>query len=81
MSTEVKGYRPQSEQKIALVNKFKELEKQLGELYREAKASGECDPRMLSIGKTEAQTAFMWLNRSVFQPVDFFEQPTVETKW
>ena len=69
---EVKGYKQQSPEAVALVNKFKELESKLGELYQEAQASGLCDPRMLAIGKTEAQTAFMWLNRSVFQPQDFF---------
>jgi len=36
MSTKVKGYKPQSEEKVALVNKFKDLEKKLGELYMEA---------------------------------------------
>lgn len=72
MTTEVKGYQPQTEEKIALVNKFKDLEKQLGDLYKEAQATGLCCPRMLAIGKTEAQTAFMWMNRSVFQPQDFF---------
>jgi hypothetical protein len=69
---EVKGYKEQSEEAIALVNRFKELEFQLGKLYQEAQDSGLCDPRMLAIGKTEAQTAFMWLSRSVFQPQDFF---------
>jgi len=76
MSTEVKGYKPQSPEAIALVNKFKDLEQQLGALYQDAQASGTCCPRMLAIGKTEAQTAFMWLNRSVFQPVDFFVKET-----
>lgn len=74
MSTEieVKGYKPQSPEAIAFVNKFKSIEEQLGQLFIEAQASGLCDQRMLAIGKTEAQTAFMWLNRSVFQPKDFF---------
>jgi hypothetical protein len=70
--TEVKGYKPQSPETISLVNRFKAIEEQLGQLFIEAQESGICDGRMLSIGKTEAQTAFMWLNRSVFQPVDFF---------
>lgn len=69
---EVKGYKEQSPEKVELVNKFKTLEQKLGELFMEAQASGLCDARMLAIGKTEAQTAFMWLNRSVFQPQDFF---------
>lgn len=70
--TEVKGYKPQSSEAIDLVNRFKSIEEQLGQVFIEAQASGLCDQRMLSIGKTEAQTAFMWLNRSVFQPIDFF---------
>lgn len=69
---EVKGYKEQTPEKVELVNKFKAIEQKLGELFMEAQASGLCDGRMLSIGKTEAQTAFMWLNRSVFQPQDFF---------
>ncbi len=71
-STTVSGYKPQSQEKVDLVNKFKALEKQLGDLYKEAQESGMCDPRMLAKGKTDAQQAFMWLNRSVFQPEDFF---------
>lgn len=72
MSAQVSGYKPQSPEKIELVNKFKALEKQLGELYIEAQFSGLCDPRSLANGKTQAQQAFMWLNRAVFQPTDFF---------
>lgn len=74
---EVKGYKTQSPEAIAFVNKFKDIEEQLGKLYIEAEASGLCDGRMLSIGKTQAQTAFMWLNRSVFQPVDFFHNGAI----
>lgn len=69
---QVKGYQPQTEEKIALVNKFKDLEKQLGDLYIEAQFSGLCDPRSLATGKTQVQQGFMWLNRAVFQPKDFF---------
>lgn len=72
-TAEVKGYKPQTEEKVALVNKFKDIEAKLGELYREAQGSNLCDSRMLAVGKTQAQQAFMWLNRAVFQPTDFFE--------
>ena len=71
--TPIAGYGKPSEEQIALVNKFKAQEKALGELYKEALDSGLVDPRMLAIGKTQAQQAFMWLNRSVFQPEDFFQ--------
>lgn len=73
MNTEVTGYQVQTPEKVNLVNKFKEHEKALGELYKEAKESGLADPRMLAVGKTQAQQAYMWLNRAVFQPQDFFE--------
>jgi hypothetical protein len=71
--SEVKGYTKPTEEQIALVNKFKAHEKALGELFKEAKASGLSDPRTLAVGKTQAQTAYMWLNRAVFQPEDFYE--------
>lgn len=71
--SEIKGYTKPTEEQIALVNEFKDAEKQLGELYQKARASGLADPRMLSIGKTTAQEAFMWLNRSIFKPADVFE--------
>lgn len=70
--TEIKGYTKPTDEQIALVNEFKDAEKNLGELYRKASASGLADPRMLAIGKTEAQTAFMWLNRAIFKPTDTF---------
>ncbi|MBC3540618.1 hypothetical protein ACFSC6_12070 [Rufibacter sediminis] len=52
--TEIKGYTPPSPEKIELVNKFKAHEKALGELFKEAKASGLIDPRTLAVGKTQA---------------------------
>ncbi len=70
--TEIKGYTSPSPEQIALVNKFKEHEKALGALFREASGSGLIDPRTLAVGKTKAQTAYMWLNRAVFQPEDFY---------
>ncbi len=68
---EVKGYTKPSAEQIALLNKFKAHEVALGELVKEAKASRLIDARTLAVGKTQAQTAYMWLNRAVFQPEDF----------
>ena len=78
----VKGYTDQSADKVALVNRFKEMEERL---LREIDALGErkrlasfnddplaraaaYDPRWLSIAKTHFQEGFMALNRAVFQP-------------
>ncbi len=73
MTDKIQGYTAPSPEKIAMVNKFKAHEAALGELFKEAKASGLIDPRTLAVGKTKAQTAYMWLNRAVFQPEDFYE--------
>ncbi len=71
--TKITGYTVPNDEKVALVNKFKAHEKALGELFKEASASGLIDPRTLAVGKTQAQTAYMWLNRAVFQPEDFYQ--------
>ena len=70
----IDGYSKPDDTKIALVNKFKAHERALGELWREVEASGLADPRMLAQGKTTAQTAYMWLNRAIFQPEDVFQK-------
>lgn len=70
--TQIKGYTTPSPEQIDLVNKFKEHERALGQLFIEAQASGLIDPRSLANGKTYSQTAYMWLNRAVFQPEDFY---------
>lgn len=70
---QVMGYNSQSPEAIDLVNRFKAHEATLGALWREAKASGLADPRMLAVAKTDLQKAYMVLNRAVFQPTDFFE--------
>lgn len=71
----VAGYQPQSDEKVALVNRFKEMEERL---LREIDALGSSgpgepfsvqhDPRWASIARTHFQEGFMALNRSVFQP-------------
>lgn len=66
----VAGYTDQSSDKVDLVNENKILEEQvlrqidkLISVHRD-----QVDLRMTSIAKTEIQTAFMWLNRALFQP-------------
>lgn len=76
----VKGYTDQSADKVALVNRFKEMEERL---LREIDALGRPgsfdsdinprlivsgDPRWLAIACTHIQEGFMALNRAVFQP-------------
>lgn len=66
----VAGYRPQSDEKVALVNENKELEERiLRQMDRlAALPAGTVDPRWFSIGRTAIENGFMALNRSIFQP-------------
>lgn len=66
----VAGYKPQSEEKVALVNENKLLEERiLRQMDRlAAMPAGTVDPRWFSIGRTAIENGFMALNRSIFQP-------------
>jgi hypothetical protein len=76
----VKGYQPQSDAKVAVVNANKELEerclRQIDAMSRHNMdmdqqglgKSAQYDPRMMALARTGIQEAFMWLNRAVFQP-------------
>lgn len=66
----VAGYKPQSEEKVALVNENKALEERvLRQMDRlAALPAGTVDPRWFSIALTQLEQGFMALNRAVFQP-------------
>lgn len=75
----VKGYVPQSDDKVALVNRFKEMEERLLreieniEIPSYVREDGvqmvsHPDVRWLAIARTGFEQAFMALNRSIFQP-------------
>lgn len=67
----VAGYRPQSQDKVDLVNGFKaDEERILRKLdgLRNAGFAAPVDQGWLAIGRTQLEQAFMAINRSVFQP-------------
>ncbi len=64
----VSGYKPQTDDKVALVNVNKALEERVLRQLDAMKARTDCDQRMVSIAYTGIQEAFMWANRAVFQP-------------
>lgn len=68
----VAGYKPtQSPEAIAVVNRFKELEERVLREIENLDGPGNssfADPRLLAIGRTQLQGAFMFLARSIFQP-------------
>lgn len=64
----VEGYKPQPQVAIDLVNENKRLEEECLRVLDSMAGSGAIDQRMLAIGKTQLQGAWMWINRAVFQP-------------
>ena len=64
----VEGYRPQSDDKITLVNHNKQLEELVLRTLDELQRISSVDPRWLAIGRTDIEKGFMAVNRAVFQP-------------
>lgn len=64
----VAGYRPQSNIKVGLVNKNKEIEERVLRILDDLRNDSSLDQRWLAIGRTHIEQGFMAVNRAVFQP-------------
>jgi hypothetical protein len=64
----VAGYRAQSDAKVDLVNGNKRLEERCLQALDRLADLPDTDKRYLAIGRTHLETAWMWVNRSVFKP-------------
>jgi len=64
----VAGYKSQSEERVALVNRNKEIEERVLRILDELGATDGVDKRWLAIGRTAIENGFMAVNRSIFQP-------------
>jgi hypothetical protein len=64
----VKGYQPQGEMAIHLVNHMKEEEEKILRMLDKLVSSEHIDKRWLQIGRTHIEQGFMAVNRSIFQP-------------
>ena len=66
----VAGYRPQSTEALALVNRFKEAEERILREIDQLRLPGpvSADGRWLAMARTHIEQGFMALNRAVFQP-------------
>lgn len=64
----VKGYQPQSEEKVQAVNHNKELEETLLRVCDGMKGIAVIDQRWLAIARTHFEEGFMAMNRSIFKP-------------
>lgn len=72
-TTPVKGYTPQSDERLALVNHNKEMEeralRRIAELGRmNTGMNPTCDHDCLAMARAQLIQAFMWMNRAVMQP-------------
>ncbi len=64
----VKGYVPQSESNVKLVNINKKKEEEILRILDEYKNDPTIDQRWLALGRTHIEQAFMAINRSIFKP-------------
>lgn len=64
----VSGYKPQSDESIALVNENKEIEENLLRRLDLFAHRADIDGRWLAVGRTHLEQAFMAINRAIFKP-------------
>lgn len=64
----VAGYKAQSDDKVGLVIRNKELEERVLRVIDELMCDDGIDRRWLSVGRTHIEQGFMAVNRAVFQP-------------
>lgn len=65
----VSGYTPQSDDKVATVNRNKQFEERLLRICDELRSRNDLyDARWVSVAVTHFEQGFMALNRAVFQP-------------
>lgn len=64
----VHGYKPQSDEKVAAVNRNKQLEERVLRALDELRGFPFIDQRWLATGRTDIEKGFMAVNRAIFQP-------------
>ncbi|MBK1871557.1 DUF7681 family protein [Aestuariivirga sp. YIM B02566] len=64
----VAGYKPQSSDRVNVVNANKQVEEVVLRQLDAMKDDPSIDQRWLAIGRTQIEQGFMAVNRAVFQP-------------
>lgn len=67
----IKGYRELSDEELRIANEIKELAETVGAKVEEVFGRVDTDKRWAAIGRTDLQTGFMALIRSVLRPTTF----------
>lgn len=64
----VQGYTTQSDARLALVNRNKDIEERVLRILDDLAKVEDADKRWLAIGRTHIEQGFMAVNRAVFKP-------------
>ena len=67
----IKGYRDLSQAEIDLINEAKNMAEQVGCFVEKLYYAQVADPRWVSIARTDLQTGFMAVIRSIAKPTTF----------
>lgn len=67
----IKGYRELSDEELRIANEIKDLAELVGDKVEEVFGRTDTDKRWAAIGRTDLQTGFMALIRSVLRPTTF----------
>ena len=64
----IQGYRELNVEEIQLMNQLKNMEKSVLGIIEDLQSNADTDKRWVAIGRTDIQTGFMALVRSVAKP-------------
>lgn len=68
----ISGYRELSQEEVDAMNAIKELEREMGALYKSISTVEGVDQRHLALARTNLQQGFMWFVRAIAKPADPF---------
>lgn len=69
--SKITGYRELTPEEIELINVIKDIAAEIGSMVEKAMEDPNTDKRWVSIAKTDLQTGFMALIRSIAKPTSF----------
>lgn len=67
-SKKIGGYKKLTDEQISDINRFKEIETELGNFFETLEQKNEVDMRWLNIARTDLQKGFMSAIRSIAKP-------------
>lgn len=68
----VRGYRDLAPDEVALINRIKETEETIGDLWGEVGRTADVDRRWMAVARTHLQEGFTAWVRAIAQPADPF---------